>query len=80
MAVPAYCYLGSKGRIEFDYEIFKGTSKLFFQILQIANPQILALIPLSQIRKFLSCARPQFFNGKSANYTTCCSNPQIDHP
>jgi hypothetical protein len=32
---------------------------------QNANPQILRLIPLSQIRQFLECAGPQI---KSANF------------
>jgi hypothetical protein len=32
--------------------------KYFFVSPQIANPEILRLIPQSQIRKFLRCARP----------------------
>jgi hypothetical protein len=53
----------------------------FFKSLQIANQQILGLIPLSQICKFLGYANPQITNaqflyGKSANRKfICCSSP-----
>ncbi len=44
-----------------------GASKLYFRSSQIANPQILELIPLLQIRKFLRYASPQIANPQIAN-------------
>jgi hypothetical protein len=40
------------------------TAKQFFSP-QIVNPQILGLVPLSQIRKFLMCASPQIKNSSN---------------
>jgi hypothetical protein len=54
------------------YVLTKGGNANFFVGPQIANPQILGLIPQSQIRKFLRCASPQI-----ANPQICYVNPQI---
>jgi hypothetical protein len=52
-------------------QLQRWSKKLFF-IPQIANPQILGLITLSQIRKFLRWASPQI-----ANRQIVIINPQI---
>jgi hypothetical protein len=46
-----------------DYVLWMAEwGKQTFLVTQIANPHILGLIPLSQIRKFLRCASPQIAN------------------
>jgi hypothetical protein len=52
-----------------------GQANFFFKSPHIAYPQILGLIPMSQIRKFLSCANPQ-----KANLQIFVINPQIANP
>jgi hypothetical protein len=50
---------------QINHQRWVGTQILFF-IPQIENPQILELIPQSQICKFLArCASPQFTNTQS---------------
>jgi hypothetical protein len=44
---------------------------------QIANPQILVLIPLSQIRNFLRYASPQIANPQIFMIIPQIANPQI---
>jgi hypothetical protein len=48
----------------------------FFSGPQIANPQILGFVPLSQIRKFLRCGSPQI--RKFAMFNLEITNPQKD--
>jgi len=47
----------------------------FLISLQIANPQIFGLLPLSQFRKCLRCASPQILNSQ-----IFMNNPQIANP
>jgi hypothetical protein len=44
----------------------------------IANTQILGLIPLSQIRKFLSCADPQNSNSHNSSANRKSANLKND--
>ncbi len=56
-------------------EFFPMLSKLFCS--QMAKPQFLRLIPLSQIRKFLRCASPQIAIAKIFMIQPQIANPQI---
>jgi hypothetical protein len=49
----------------------------FYKSPQIANPQILGLIPISQICKFLSCANPPKVNVQILMINPPIANPQI---
>ncbi len=48
--------------------ICEGGHTHFFSSPQIANPQILGLIPQLKIRKFLKCASPQIANPQIATF------------
>jgi hypothetical protein len=52
----------------------KVDTQIIFVCQQIADPQILGLIPQSQIRKFLKFASPQIANPQIA---TLAEGPQI---
>jgi hypothetical protein len=49
----------------------------FVKSPQIANWQIFGLIPLSQIRKFVTCASPQIANSQVFMINTQIANPPI---
>jgi hypothetical protein len=49
----------------------------FLKSPQVANPHILSLIPLSQIRKLLRCAIPQIKNSQIFFINPQISNSQI---
>jgi hypothetical protein len=49
-------------------------TQIIFVSPQIANPQILGLIPQLKIRKFLKCASPQIANPQTATFA---EGPQI---
>jgi hypothetical protein len=49
----------------------------FYKSLQIANPQIFALIQISQFRKCLKCASPQITNPQIFMINPQIANPQV---
>jgi hypothetical protein len=49
------------------HKVQRWARKFYFVSPKIANPQILGIIPQSQNRKFLRCARPQIANPKICN-------------
>ncbi len=51
-------------------------TQIIFVSPQNANPQILGLIPQSQIRKFLKCASPQIANPQTATFA---EGPKINN-
>jgi hypothetical protein len=79
--VHKYIYpIYAKGIIIFKLKYFKASaaepgSQTFFKGPQIANPKILGLIPLSQIRKVLRCVGSQI-----ANQQIFINNSQIENP
>jgi hypothetical protein len=57
------------------YNLFNRGGQAYFLNQYIENPQILGLLPLFQIRKFLRGAFPQISNSQ-----IFMVNPQIAHP
>jgi len=67
----------SKSTIDFDLNKSSEVGMLTFKVRKSQNLQILGLIPLSPIRKFLKCASPLIANpqiGKSAKISLFCTH------